>query len=396
MNITQWLEANTAKQDKKPYDGTLTAFLTKSIERSVGDEEEAYAEAIHARTMEEKTAAIQTIIDNRKANLAKKTEDDKEPRKKGWLELKFDTLCLAHEIHPTEVGVGQLMGLISQMEVNRRVRFFYDLQKLRIGSSNRKEIYEQEFGVKDMFIEYAGDQLGRMEKLNEKMVDSILLRSPYKQFYTHLRDTYLGVGVMMAGCIISELSTPERFRSVSSLWAYCGLAVVGNDPETGHGGHAQRRTVGETANWNSFLKTKLIGVMASCMIKAQTKHIDTPEEKTKGQNVKVLNDYKCRLATQNDLIAEGFRVYDRKGKEVFSYQTAKEILWYDKDGNSRGSVAPNQIKRRGKAHINKMATRYMVKMFLTEILNVWRGMEGLEPFLSYDEAKLRGGRAHGA
>src|ERR1035437_4157767 len=115
MEVLHWLDANIEKQKKKPYDGTLTVFLTKAIERSVGDEEEAYTEAIHARTMEEKVAAIQTIIANRKANLAKKEEEDKEPRKKGWLELRFDSLCGEFENGANcanERAVGELMGLI--------------------------------------------------------------------------------------------------------------------------------------------------------------------------------------------------------------------------------------------------------------------------------------------
>jgi hypothetical protein len=412
----KWTDRVRAKEvaSNEALDLTLPQFLSKSLEASVNQEDEAYAEALKARSADDKHTAIVKIIEARQRALTDTTEDEaaveetqylddagaepdalKTPRKKGWLERTFDELCVQYQADPSDDVRDSLLGLIAQMETNRRVRFFYDLQQLRIGASNRSSTYAREFGVKDSFIDYAGTQLERLERHSEKMVDRILARSPDGEFYAYLIETYLGVGTMMAGCMISEISAPERFRTVSCLWKYAGLAVVNNDPATGRGGHSQRRMKGEAAAWNHFLRTKLLGVLASCMIKAQTRHIGTPEESTKGRNVKVLNDYKNRLATQNDLVPASQRVYNAKGKEIFTYQTNKPIQVYSETKQGLGEVRPCDIKRRSKAHINKMATRYMIKMFLVEILNKWRNLKGYESLPTYDEAKLRGGIPHG-
>lgn len=404
-----WVERAAKKEEEsgEKTELTLSQFLNKELEKSVDTEEQAYANALNARTHDQKHEAIMAVIAARKSALTGTTaqeeveEEDQEmegelkaPRKKGYLEVTFDSLSAAYEEKPDTEVREKLLDLIAKLEVNRRVRFLYDLQKLRIGATNRSSIYAQQFGVKDLFIDYAGDQLGRLERHNEKMVDRILVRSPDKDFYEYLTSTYLGLGTMMSGCIISELSAPERFRSVSALWAYCGLKVVGNDPDSGQGGYAQRKERGGTAGWNHFLRTKLLGVLSGCMIKAQTRYIGTPDEAPKARNVKVLNDYKQRLATKNNLVDESARVYNSKGKEIFQYNSAKPLDWYDKDGKKKGTITPSSIQRRSKAHINKMATRYMIKMFLADILNKWRVLHGCEPFLTYDEAKLRNGVPH--
>lgn len=403
---SDWLERAVAKEKEsgEPLRLTVSELLNKELEKNVNDEEEAYTEALSARTEEERHLAIVKIIEARQAALLGTTEDVhfdpdageeiKTPRKKGWLELKFDEVCLHYSESPTPEAQVELMNLISQLEVNRRVRFFYDLQQLRIGANNRRDTYAREFGIKDVFIDHAGDQLERLECHSEKMVHRILVRAADAEIYEYLRDNYLGVGVMMAGCLISEISAPERFHSVSALWKYCGLAVVGHDPETGEGGHSQRKTAGEKAAWNHFLRTKLLGVMAGCMIKAQTRYIGGPDELTKARNVKVLNDYKLRLVTKNELVSEGYRVYTASGKEIFHYHTNKLVDWFDAAGKRRGEIALSQIQRRTKGHINKMATRYMVKMFLTDILNQWRMFKGFEPLVPYDQAKLRNGVPH--
>lgn len=405
---------------------TLNQLLQKELEKSVDNDEDAYAEALAARTPKEKHEAILGIIKGRKAALERKKKEDDEPvdptippktpREKGYLERTFDTLCVEYERTTDEVAREQLISLVTQMEVNRRVRFFYDLQKLRISAGNRKEVYSREFGVEDIFIDYADGQLGRLEKHNEKMIDRIILRSADREFYQYLRETYLGVGVLMAGCIISELSAPERFHSISAVWKYAGLAVIGNDPETGMGGHAQRRTRGELAQWNHFLRTKLLGVMADCMMKAQAPYYNGyagkydegnapspdmigqpkphPKDPEKCPNVTVKMGYKNRISTINSLVPEKDRVYTKTGVEVFQYNSTAKIDWFDKEGKSVGEVAPQQIKRRSPKHIETMASRYMVKMFIVDIINEWRVLKGYAPLLTYDEAKLRGGVRH--
>ena len=120
--------------------------------------------------------------------------------------------------------------------------------------------------------------------------------------------------------------------TVSALWSYAGIAV---DTQTGL---ARRRTKGQRFNWNPFLKTKVLGVLADCMIKAK------PEK------------YR--------------EIYD-------NYKHRKESAGWG----------------RSKAHRHRAAIRVMMKAFLADLWNFWRAREGFPVVPPYSEAML--GRKHG-
>lgn len=119
--------------------------------------------------------------------------------------------------------------------------------------------------------------------------------------------------------------------TVSSLWSYSGLAV---DTSTGK---ARRRAKGVRFNWNPFLKTKVLGVLASCMIKSGSPYREH---------------------------------YD-------NYKHRKEASGW---GNSA-------------AHRHNAAMRVMMKKFLQDLWVEWRRLEGFPTPKPYAEAML--GRVHG-
>jgi len=386
--IHQWLnDAQEKVSRSKKKDLDLTQFLQEHLRKAVIEEEDAYAESLKSRSYDEFHEAIEIIHKARKKESKRSKDEDQEERKIGFLEKSFDAALGAYFEDQTPEGQEEILNLITQLEVNRRVRFLYDIQKLRISSGNRREANARLFGIKDIFIDYSSSVLEKLEAQNIKMIDGVIRRSTDGKFYDWLLETYVGVGPQMAGCIISELSCPERFRTVSSLWAYTGVHVIG--------GRCAKRTKGEKSNWNSFLKTKLVGVLADIFVKHQTRYLDTDEEKTKGQNMKCLRDYKNRLHTKNDLIPDSERFYNKKGEELFRLSSDKDVTAYDEGGKELGKVCVGKIPRRSKGHIDNMAKRYMIKMFLCDVLNKWREFKGLEPLPTYDEAKLRNGRAHG-
>lgn len=195
------------------------------------------------------------------------------------------------------------------------------------------------------------------EKANFKRVESALEVFPiYTEFLRDVR----GIGPMMAGVIVSEFDI-RRAKYPSSLWAYAGLDVAGDgmgrsrkkehlvDREYQDKDGKTQTRVGIT--FNPWLKTKLIGVLASSFIKSKSPWRE------------IYDDYKHRLeshakwGTHNDKV---------------------------KDGDVRTS----------KGRRDAMAKRYMVKMFLIELYKRWRAIEGLVVYPPYHEAKL--GLKHGA
>jgi hypothetical protein len=49
-------------------------------------------------------------------------------------------------------------------------------------------------------------------------------------------------------------------------------------------------------------------------------------------------------------------------------------------------------KEKSKGHRHNMAVRYMIKIFLIDLYNEWRSLEGLPVAPTYNEAKL--GKVH--
>lgn len=179
------------------------------------------------------------------------------------------------------------------------------------------------------------------EESHFKMLKNVLLDYPV---YTEFLEKVKGIGPAMAGVIISEIDITKA-KYPSSLWMYAGLDVAqdgkGRSRKAEHLVDVPYKTkTGEEAlkksiTFNPFLKTKLIGVLGPSFLRA-------------GENPysKIYNDYKTRLQSRADLSTES------------------------------------------KGHLHNMAIRYMVKIFLIDLYNNWRKIEGLPVAPTYQEAKL--------
>ena len=88
-----------------------------------------------------------------------------------------------------------------------------------------------------------------------------------------------GIGEKQAARLLAKIGDPcvnataGTYRTVSQLWAYCGLHVVaGGDPgqppadtHTSTAGVAARRQKGQKANWSTDAKTRAWLIVQSCM-----------------------------------------------------------------------------------------------------------------------------------
>ncbi len=87
----------------------------------------------------------------------------------------------------------------------------------------------------------------------------------------------VGVGEKQLARLLAVIGDPywntlhDRPRTVSELWAYCGLHVVGHPRHTGpdsqrtSAGVAARRQRGQRANWSTDAKTRAYLIAASCI-----------------------------------------------------------------------------------------------------------------------------------
>jgi len=190
-------------------------------------------------------------------------------------------------------------------------------------------------------------ELEAQEKSHFRRLGNILKGYPiYNEFLLGVT----GVGPAMAGVMLSEIDITKA-EYPSSLHKYAGLDVASD----GQGRSRKKEHLEDSEyvdaegevkvkkgiTFNPFLKTKLVGVLGSSFIK------QSPD---KCVYRKIYDDYKHRLEHMD------------------------------------------AHKEKSKGHRHNMAVRYMVKMFLVDLYNVWRRIEGLPVAPTYSEAKL--GKVH--
>ena len=307
------------------------------------------------------------------------------------------------------------------------VRYAYDLQKLRMQQGNRGSRQaahadaQLDEGSK-VFMVSQSDKLKGLEKEAFREVKRLLKPMP---IWTEWLDAQKGVGPAMAGVLVSEIDV-TRSNTVSQMWSYCGLAVrtfheCSNCDGTELGraldlsldcpfcsgvletlqfqqestgrvicsacdaifaqegcaecgnpmkerGESQRRAKGQKANFNPWLKSKLVTVLGGCLIKANSQ----PWRK-------FYDDYKRRKQNQRVptcMLCKGAKKYE--GKTCSNCE--------GKGGNCAWG--------RSDAHRHAAAQRYMVKMFLAQFWEEWRKLKGLPVRPPYAEEYL--GRKHAA
>lgn len=182
--------------------------------------------------------------------------------------------------------------------------------------------------------------LERSEAAHFRKLKHVLQEFP---LYTEFLQGVRGCGEAMSGVIISEFDI-HKCKYVSSMWKYAGLDVAedggGRSRRSEH--LVDREYVAEdgttktrkSITFNPFLKTKLVGVLASSFLRAGGKYAD------------VYAAYKHRLENHP------------KWKEAT------------------------------KGHRHNAAMRYMVKIFIADLYVAWKELEGLPVYPPYEEAKL--------
>ncbi len=210
---------------------------------------------------------------------------------------------------------------------------------LKVDFENREIITDAGMLI---FVELYEEQLAHEEKM-AKVIAKLVQQHP---LWDAFLDGVRGCGPLMSAVILSEFNIHKAER-ISQFWAYAGLDVAsdgrGRGRYTEHlvdvtytdkgGKEATRKGI----TFNPFLKTKLVGVLATCFLKQ-------PAEECKYR--KVYDDYKHRLENH----------------------------------------PAHQDKSKG--HRHNMAMRYMIKIFLQDLWLAWRELEGLPVTPTYQEAVL--------
>lgn len=263
-----------------------------------------------------------------------------------------------------------------QQLILHEVKYFYDLQKLRISASNRKVSDSVQLEKKS--IEYLNDRGDAFNAMERKSLSEIKRLLKHHKMHKWL-DEQKGCGPTMSGVICSTFDI-HRAPTPSAFWAYAGLHV---DSSTGK---SVRRKRGEKLNYNPFLKAKLLKVLADCFIKSRspwTEHYYNYKNRKKNEIVKICEA--CNGTGKIKSISSG-----ESESDVGKATASSGKLVTCKNCNGTGGPAP---WGKSDAHRDMAARRYMIKAFLRELWKEWRIAEGLPVVDTYAEAYL--GRRHG-
>ena len=211
-------------------------------------------------------------------------------------------------------------------EIRFLIENFYDIQDNRIRADGRSRAWKQVYKMKDteqkVYRDNIGERFKGIEEWIYKELNSKVKAHPlWDAWLKHVK----GIGPALAGGYLAWIGDIGRFETISALHAYMGLHCDEN-------GKAVRKRKGVQANWHQRLKMHAW--------------------KTAKAFVKTNGKYR------------GF--YDRTKKK---YQKAhpKEVK-IKIDGTMRTLYT--------KGHIDNMAMRKTVKLFISHLWLQWRTLEG--------------------
>lgn len=281
------------------------------------------------------------------------------------------------------------MNETKRKELRAMVRTMYDYQDMRIRTAGRLRLNaddllvdetnmdDAEISEKDYeTLEYVKISTSKIEKKLEKEIKKIVKSVPvYNEFLLNVR----GCAHLMSAACLSELDI-YKAENVSKMWQFAGLnsglvkgkkivkIIKSTDTSrlirsyenkkgekcgiilTDEMIRGDKLTAGFIAPFNQWLRTKLIGVLAGGMVKAQN------GEKGKNYAIDFYYPYKHRLEqSENEVMHLG-----------------KMTAWKDVS----------------KGHRDSAAKRYMIKMFLKDLYVAWRTLEGLPVREPYQEQYL--------
>lgn len=176
--------------------------------------------------------------------------------------------------------------------------------------------------------------------LNEQVEDYVKSHPAYPWF-----SKVKGIGNLNIGKVMSMVDI-EKADKISRLWRYAGFAC---DSE----GRAERLRKGEKLHFNKVLKS-MCWRLGKSLIRAKGKYYDF-YLKQKTEIAQKLKDRDIEIVPSAELPKES-------GKHV------------EKDGYF------------GLGHVDQMAFRKMIKLFLSHLWLEWRQAEGLEVTLPYAHA----------
>ena len=193
-------------------------------------------------------------------------------------------------------------------------------------TKNAKEATET-MKTSDEHKEFVNTMTGKLREFEDMWVEHLQTCIKKHPVYTRWLSNVSGIGALLAGDLLAEYKV-EKIYYIGQLFQYAG--IVGNT----------RRTKGEKAKYNVYLKKRLLGVLPGSFLKARSPYA------------------------------------------VVYYQARIQYLqrWINSDEEGRKSLSL------GRQHM--MANRKMIQQFIKDYYVAFRTIMDIPVIKSYEEEKL--------
>jgi len=310
--------------------------------------------------------------------------------------------------------------------IRNKVKNLYDILRLRIAMANRQTKVNATIHLDQADLEFflrQAEHMMLLEKEAEAAVKDCVEAHPlWKTFLEPIK----GIGTRMAGVILSEFDI-HRGSTVSKFWAVCGIGqetqwtVTYRDrkaltqsvkvPDMSPKGKARKTKDGvlkfknekqpklddqgqlEYGKWSDWATVEVWATSENSAQGVVPKHRDVKvdrefkditriSEKHESQKLRSgqYPSYNAWLKTKMvGVLADSF----------VKQQTPKYItLYYDYKTRCESQGVGVGKRWKSKGHVHRASCRYMIKMFLADLYNAWRPLEGLSVRPPYQEEYL--------
>lgn len=205
------------------------------------------------------------------------------------------------------------------------------IQKARVAAQVR-ETHLEKNGKSCELTKQVVERAGKFEEWLNEEIGKYVRQHPAYDWFSKVK----GIGDLNIGKVLSLIDI-ERATMVSKLWRYAGIGVVD--------GKAERQRRGEKLHYNKMLKS-MCWRLAKGLIRAKGEYYKYYQEKKR--------EYERR--------------FREEGKEIISATNLPK----DKRGLK---TETDEFFALG--HLDLMAMRKMIKLFLSHLWLIWRKAEGL-------------------
>ncbi len=272
----------------------------------------------------------------------------------------------------------------TKQNLHRLITSIYDVQDMRLRFEARFKATEE-----SQYAAYA-DNLFTLEQIMKDSAERQTKLYPIHEWIIAQK----GLSYDLAGQLIGVIDDIKRFENVSKLWAYFGLAVVDVCQNKGCGRqwYAPTEKAVKISNIKrrqkeqedkKIVKTKSDPIPAESMVcncehpnlirKSQKPIAGCLLDYNPTAKMLALGKVAIQFVKQGDL----YRKLYEEFRAVYENRDDLKAEVDSKKGKKTKGKGGTTVETTGTDHINKMAMRKMVKIFLQHLWVEWRTLENL-------------------